>query len=521
MRACYNLKIVPYILRLKTRKWSLFLQILLVLLLVFIELGDLSPAYCQDSSDFEFFPYESCLVLEVEKIEQTGKVPVISATVRDVLRGKHFVRNPISFCIQDREEREGGSAMGAAFRVGKTIVMAFNSNPPNRFRKHLEVYNQTFPLGMEAYKKEDTDKLRNRLARINFPFRACVDATIIKNKFVKKGCKACHPGRIDLEVKINEVYLADSQTEAEKQGVPDEKTVPKTFHTNLQAGQIIRTFFYEDNPRQLKKGQRFIWSFNPVYHDEKDPEKIFLGLNGGILEPLESLSESSAQKDLKELNKQISQYLESTHKHMQEFVEKRWTKEQIELYTSKPELRYIPRTPGLVVTEGTILSGQLYKDAQDKLGKVLWFSGLIEGKPCGEYQLQVHKEGRNFWILESGYFNADSTAITEDQFYKKYFKDMLTKCGITYMRVNNSGENKKMMPGGTGIILERDSDNRIGGIRCALQNGEELTAKVDANLELSEFQIDSNESGIWGEAYRNRQQNMQKVWDETLKYEKW
>lgn len=470
----------------------------------------LTPAHCQDESRFEFFPWESCLLLTIEKIEQSGKDRIYYATIRDVLRGSFSKRNPISVYVSEKGSG-GESPVAQRFTVGKTVLVAFNSLPPNRFRKHLKIYNEYFPLGDKDQDQSEIDKLKARLTNSAFPYRACVDATITKNKFVKKGCEACHPGRIDIEATINEVYLPDALSQAESSGVMQEKTIPKTFHANLKNGQKLKAFFYEDFARPLKKGQRYIWKFNPVYHDEKDPERIFLGLNGGTFSATNELNESQIQA-LKTEAKRFEEYLQDVRKRMQAHIEKSWTKEQVRTYINKPELRYIPRTPGVVVTEGNVLSGQL--------GEVVWFSGLAEGIPCGEYQLQVHKGGANFWVLDSGYFS-NSIEMTQTKFWIKYYFDMLTKCGITYTRVHNVRENKELMPVRDEMFLQINEQNQIDKIKCRLLNEKLLEAKVDEEMNLSDFKVDGIPSQIWQEAYSQRIDNMNKVWQETLNYEKW
>jgi len=470
----------------------------------------LTPAYCQDESRYEFFPWESCLLLTIERIEQSGKDQIYYANIRDVLRGSFSKRNPISVYVSNMGSG-GESPAVRRFTQGKTVLVAFNSLPPNRFRKHLKIYNEYFPLGDKDQDQSEIDKLKVRLANSSFSYRACVDATITKNKFVKKGCEACHPGRIDIEATINEVYLPDALSQAESSGVLQEKTIPKTFHANLKNGQKLKAFFYEDFARPLKKGQRYIWKFNPVYHDEKDPERIFLGLNGGTFSATNELNESQIQA-LNTESSRFEEYLQEVRKHMQAQLEKSWTEKQITSYISKPELRYIPRTPGVVVTEGNVLSGQL--------GKAVWFSGLTDGKPCGEYQLQVHQGGANFWVLDSGYFS-NNVEMTQTKFWTKYYFDMLTKCGITYMRVQNKKENKELIPVRDQMFLQINEQNQIEKIKCRLLNEKILEAKVDEEMNLADFRIDETPSQIWQEAYDQRIDNMNKVWQETLNYEKW
>ncbi len=474
------------------------------------------PAHCQDESGFEFFPWESCLLLNIERIEQTGSDRVCHATIEDVLRGNYLKRKPISVYVS---EGEGKCRSESCFEPGNTVLVAFNSLPPNRFRKHLKIYNEYFPFASKAQNQTEIDTLKMRLANSSFPFRACVDVTITKNKFFKKGCQACHPGRIDIEAIVNEVYLPDTLSKAETTAVSNEKTVPKTFHANLKKGQKLKAFFYEDFARPIKKGQRYIWKFNPVYHDEKDPERIFLGLNGGVISALSDFSNAQIQ-ELNGLGERFEKYLEEVQKRMQQEMEKSWSKEQISTYTSKPELRYIPRTQGVVVSEGNVLCGQLFKDQESQLGKVIWFSGMQDGRPSSEFQLQVHKGGADFWVLDSGYFS-NINQMSQSQFWQKYFKDLLTKCGITYTRVNNLRDDKELQPGRNKIELEMDESQRVIGIKCQLQNDKTLVAKVGADMSLSQFEIDGAKSSIWQNAYDNRIDNMNKVWQETLKYEKW
>ncbi|MDX2105854.1 MAG: hypothetical protein SFY67_05575 [Candidatus Melainabacteria bacterium] len=479
---------------------------------------DLTPAYSQDESNFEFFPWESCLLLSIEKTERSGNDLICHAIIDDVLRGNYSKRNPISVCVSQGDSA-GDSPIQSRFTEGKKVLVAFNSLPLNRFRKQLKIYNEYFPFADSIPNAADIDKLKKRLDNSSFPFRACVNATITKNKFVKKGCEACHPGRTDIEAIINEVYLPDSLSKVETTDASKEKTVPKTFHANLKKGEKLSAFFYEDSARPLKKGKCYIWKFNPVYHDEKNPKRIFLGLNGGTFSAESELS-TSEMEALKKFPERFENYLADVRNHMQQDIEKSWTKEQISIYTSKPELRYIPRTPGVVVSEGNLLSGQIQKNNEAELGKVIWFSGMQDGKPCGEYQLQVHKGGADFWVLDSGYFSKINK-MSQSEFYKKYFKDLLTKCGITYTRINNLKENKELMPGRAPISLQLDEHQNITGIACPLQNDKTLKAKVDADMNLSQFEIDENKSSLWQNAYDNRILNMDKVWQETLKYEKW
>ncbi len=506
------------ILRLNTAILSKLSKFALLLATCFFVGNALTPAYCQDESRFEFFPWESCLLLTIERIEQSGKDRIYHATIADVLQGRFLKRNPISVYVSSLGSG-GESPLERRFVVGQTVLVAFNSLPPNRFRKHLKIYNEYFPLGDKDQNQGEIDKLKARLTNSLFPYRACVDATITKNKFVKKGCEACHPGRIDIEATINEVYMPDALSQAEPEALVQEKTIPKTFHASLRKGQKLKAFFYEDFARPLKKGQRYIWKFNPVYHDEKDPERIFLGLNGGTFSAANEFSDSQIQ-ELKAQPERFGEYLIETKKHMQAQIEKSWTKEQIGTYVSKSELRYIPRTQGVVVTEGNVISGQLFESDQDKLGKVLWFSGLIEGKPCGEYQLQVHKGGANFWVLDSGYF-CNPMHRSEISFFQKFFKDILVKCGITYSRVNNLKENKELMPGRDELVLQLNEQNQIEKIKFRLLNEKLLEAKVDKEMNLSDFRIDDAPSQIWQDAYSQRIDNMNKVWQETLNFEKW
>lgn len=506
------------LLSLKSR--FLFIKVVFTTLLATCLLGGygLTPGYCQDDSRFEFFPWESCLLLSIEKIERTGNDLICHAIIEDVLRGNYSKRNPISVYVSG-----GGSGCESPtqsrFSEGNKVLVAFNSLAPNRFRKQLKIYNEYFPLADSIASQADVDKLKERLANSSFPFRACIDATITKNKFVKKGCEACHPGRTDIEATINEVYLPDSLGKAEITEASGEKTVPKTFHANLEKGEKLSAFFYEDLQRPLKKGQRYIWKFNPVYHDEKNPKRIFLGLNGGTFSAASELS-IIEMEEMKKLPERFESYLEDVRCHMQQDIENSWTKEQISIYISRPELRYIPRTQGVVVSEGNILSGQIHKNDEAALGKVIWFSGLQDGKPCGEYQIQVHKGGADFWVLDSGYFS-NINKMSQSEFYKKYFKDLLTKCGITYTRANSLKEIKELMPGRAPISLQLDEHQKIAGISCQLQNDKTLKAKVDADMNLSLFEIDANKSSLWQDAYDNRVENMDKVWHETLKYEKW
>lgn len=478
----------------------------------------LTPVCGQEPSEFEFFPWESCLLLNIEKMEQSGKDQIFYATIEDVLRGNFSKRNPISVYVS-RGDSRAGSPANARFEVGKTVLVAFNSLPANRFRKHLKIYNEYFPLSEKDQNQVEIEKLKGRLANSNFPFRAVVDVTITKNKFVKKGCEACHPGRIDIEAVVNQVYLPDRLSKAEASNALNEKTVPKTFHANLQKGQKLEAFFYEDFARPIKKGERYIWKFNPVYHDQKDPARIFLGLNGGTFSIAKDLTENQT-KELNLLSERFEQYLDAVHARMQKAIEKTWTKDQVQIYTLMSELRYIPRTQGVVVTEGNVMSGQLFGSEEAKLGKVLWFSGLQDGKPSGEYQLQVHKQGSEFWVLDSGYFS-NISQMSQNRFWQKYFKDLLTKCGITYVRVNNLKDSKELSLTNDEIVLELDSEKNINAISCRLQNEKTLTAKVDANLNLSQFEIDGAYSSVWQNAYDERVENMNKVWQETLRYEKW
>jgi len=457
-------------------------------------------------------------LLTIENIEQSGNDRIYHANIDDVLRGNFSKGKPIWVYLSSLDG-EGKSLAESHFVQGKKVLVAFNSLAPNRFRKQLKIYNEYFPINDNDLNQVEIDKLKSRLANSSFPYRAIVDATITKNKFVKKGCEACHPGRIDIEAVVNQVYLQDALSKTEAAENQNEKTIPKTFHANLKNGQKLKAFFYEDFARPLKKGQRYIWKFNPVYHDQKDPERIFLGLNGGTFSALAESNQKQTE-ELKGLSQRFYAYLEDVQKQMQAKLENRWTKEQINRYTSKPELRYIPRTQGVVVSEGNVLSGQLFKNDEKQLGKVCWFSGLQDGKPCGEYQLQVHRGGADFWVLDSGYFS-DDTKMTQTKFWQKYCKDMLTKCGITYIRVNSSKENKELMPAHEPIELQMNKQDQVIGIKCKLLNDKILEAKVGEDMNLSDFKIDNAPSKIWQEAYEQRIDNMNKVWQETLKYEKW
>lgn len=98
---------------------------------------------------------------------------------------------------------------------------------------------------------------------------------------------------------------------------------------------------------------------------------------------------------------------------------------------------------------------------------------------------------------------------------------MLTKCGITFTRVHNLKENKELIPARDEMFLQINEQNQIDRIKCRLQNEKLLEIRVDKEMNLSDFRIDENPSKIWQEAYSQRIDNMNKVWQETLNYEKW
>lgn len=439
-----------------------------------------------------------------------------------VLRGKLKCNQLIRLTLDSKPAALFG--LSTKRLVGSRQLMAFRQGP-QQGRTSLSTFDEYAPFRNSQFFDKEVASLQENLKRTPYPYRSCLVVTI--EKLRAKDEKQSYWRSKELLLRVDSVVVTDQRYKAE--GV-------KGFeNTNAYKDQVVEHFAFQpkdlitievqwlplsDGPPTLPKivsGQKYILQWNPYRPPTSQMPNTFLDSSIELfpfqpqkIERIKTLASKNPEK------------IDSLRRQLESHITKRWTTQRIREYLSRPELRDCPPLANIERLNGPVLGGQLYKNLEGELGKVVWYTWLRDMQPEGEFQVDVTNKAGDVWKLERGYFGLQD--YSDDEFNKDLIGLILQRSFQAFLTVRNYKHSEDFAiapvdlpePTTERPELIRGANNKIRSLRLRLANGKVLTADINPDLLLSNILVDGKVCLAWCEAYEKRVENMNEIWMHSL-----
>ncbi|MBL8085062.1 MAG: hypothetical protein JNN26_20740 [Candidatus Obscuribacter sp.] len=479
-----------------------------------------------------FFPYNSCILVKIDNIRRaTAKdcchrsEVIAKVTVKSVLRGNFAPGEKLSIAIEDDDAEYllNGNGISVEKLVGQTSLLAFNRHRFDTSRGkgcHLRVSNLYFPLIGAQITDTAVAELQQSLQTAPYPYKSCVVCTIldIADRKIGYGSKKTQRPFCIVRVRIDEILL-DNRSNVSEPVTPDIH-ISRLKSRRLKVGESIlcnlgsnpSESIFPKCPRSDLSGTRCIWSFNPV--------ERFLEQN----EPVLNLAEVSApfpyqvygSKDVESLKARLALDSDKYHSLVEDvhaYVMETCTIDRLRRFC-QPENRCsgsFQKFP--CVSDNEILYAQFFdsrsgaKGSESAFSNATWFADVVDGVPRA-YEVLIDQGGPNRWIFHAPFrLRASADELVRERIFQTLHFGILN-----YKQRHHSDG---LDTGLKGILLIppgkllRDSDQRIVGFRCCLNNGRALQIGLDENLKIRDISV----SGNLGKAIRQALETTVENWD--------
>ncbi len=338
-----------------------------------------------------------------------------------------------------------------------------------------------------------------------YPFRACVTGTIQKIVFNKKENKCL------ATVLVSEVFLKDEMFETHKRivckdwplGPAYANLLPKTRYQFEIYGNVNEKL---GMPWRKAIGQEFLWSFNA---NTTSKETISIGDFPKIV-----LLSKVPNSRINEIKKQVfgtNEKWREIKSTLQSDIEQYWTPARITEIQNRQDTRLCPTIPASN-GDGIVISGQLFPDRKKELGEITWYAIFNSEQNNCDIELRVNRGGNQIWRL---YPAIGSIPPGEDD----ALSDLLTIIAHNTFRSfqvvhgDKYGWETPITPPGRVTKIFRHKDKTLKSFECILQNRRLLTADINDQLEISNVHLDGKPDKYWEEAFKERFDNLEKLFD--------
>ena len=467
-----------------------------------------------------FFPYDTCAVF---RIKDTGnsksKTPTMTVKTEAVLKGSLKCNQIIHLALDSKPTALFGAPSKQL--VGSRQLLAFHQGPQKN-KTILSTSNDYAPFKNPNFFDEDVARLEKNLKRTPYPYRSCLVVTL-KEVHAKHEKQSMWRSK-EFFFQIDSIVVADQKYREE--GVKGFENAPAykdqalehfVFKPKDQIAIKVKWFPLSVPPPRLPgliSGRKYILQWNPTRSPGSQKPNTFSDSSF-------ELCQYKPQKieGIKEFARNNPQMIESLRRQLESHIEKRWTAQRIREYLKRPDLRECPQLTTIEPLNGPVLGGQLYKDLEPELGKVVWYTWLQDMQPVGEFQIGVTNKAGDVWRLETGYLELQD--YSDDDFKRDLISLTLQRSYQAFWTIQNyklSYQHEAIapvdFPAPTTERLEliRDARNKIRSLRQQLANGKVLTADIDSDLHLSNILVDGKVCSAWCKAYKNRVEYMNEIW---------
>jgi hypothetical protein len=498
----------------------------IVLLTLVLWFSNKIPAFAsgthslQTKSEFSFFPYECCLLLDITGIdfEKERSCHIMNAKVSQVLLGKFQQGQSIKLCFT--------SSINQLFHaekldelVGKKEVLAFNLLDHGNDKNIFLIEHEFLPLKSQPISQQNIMELRRKIPKPYFPYRSCLIVTLVglQNK----------PNETILKMRIQKVLSKDQKFPIEDGSVVSKKIMtevcPRMQHYDFRLGEEIfaridTTALSSSSLSKLNRnsvGKTFVLCWNPNLESASKPVKSFSTTESLSLIPRENLKANDlSQFEAKAREK--STHLSALSKQLENYIEKRWTLNRVHEFMRHPELREVAPIRHIDLSREAVLGGQIYSEHENEIGKLIWYTSLKGGMPINDYLISSTDRKGHKWLLEAKKFEIEQ--LTDQDFEKDLLFLIVHRCYQAYVQVrwNEPFELRLSLPIKITKIVKNEN-NKNKTFFCELGKGKMLSADVDSEYRLNNILIDGKKDADWDEAYNKRVENMDTLWDGWVK----
>ncbi|MDX2106592.1 MAG: hypothetical protein SFY67_09335 [Candidatus Melainabacteria bacterium] len=352
--------------------------------------------------------------------------------------------------------------------VGRELILAFNGG----LLDGCGIRNMYDPFKGKPYTKEELEQFKNDLKKKTFfPYAACLQVTI---KDVKQNAAN---SKLSLKVLVDKV-ITNSE-----------------FRVGQLANFEVESSYWLTSLCKLDqvKNKSFVWSFNPIKTNNPNTYRAN-EIRADVVDEKVDDRIAEIEREISLLPKKIAALKSAVQANM----EMRWPIERIKMYLKNPIAMRPENKIQRPFSRGDkyILTGELYPERQNEIGKIVWAANLFPDK-YNMFTVKLTKDSKTY-LLGYDWISLVPLAPNEAE------TTMLTEAINEIFDSRN--ERQKWRHGVPnhlfGEIVSNEPGNRIFKILLSGEGHHQLTANFNEDLNFTEIFVDGK-SDLW--------------WNDTLK----